>query len=200
MLSGDSDWGGCHQTRQSLTGYCVLFGNTVISWKCKKQHTVSRSSAEAEYRCMTDTCCEIKWLLALFKTFGYNKLTPVALACDSRSALYIASNPVYHERTKHIDIDCHLVRELLQLGVVTTTHVQTSEQPADIFTKALPSYQLAYLISKLGVCNMFATPNLRGDVNDTQATSASMCKVTVTANNRTASTAPPQHTGHDLIE
>lgn len=154
----DSDWGGCKNTRHSLTGYCVKFGETVISWRCKKQHTVSRSSAEAEYRSMADTCCEITWLLSLLRTFGYYKLTPVTLACDSKSALYIASNPVFHERTKHIEIDCHLVREKLQLGIIQTTHIASNLQPADMFTKPLASAHLRSLLSKLGICNLFKPP------------------------------------------
>ncbi|KAK1391529.1 hypothetical protein POM88_010585 [Heracleum sosnowskyi] len=72
----DSDWGGDILTRHSLTGYCVLFGQSLISWKCKKQHTVSKSSAEAEYRGLADTCCEITWLLAIFRTFDIDCLTP----------------------------------------------------------------------------------------------------------------------------
>ena len=160
----DSDWGGCKTSRQSLTGYCILFGNSLISWKCKKQHTVSRSSAEAEYRCMADTCCEITWLLHLFKAFGLVKLTPVKLLCDSKSALYIASNSVYHERTKHIELDCHLVREKLQLGIISTDHIDSAQQPADVLTMALSSASLAYLLSKLGIVNYFQSSNLRGDV------------------------------------
>lgn len=154
----DSDWGGCQTTRHSLTGYCVKFGDSLISWRCKKQHTISRSSAETEYRCMADKCCELVWLLSLFHTFGYYKITPVTLFCDSKSALYIASNSVFHERTKHIEHDCHIVREKLQLGIVSTAHIPTTSQPADIFTKAVSSTQLHFLISKLGVCNLFSHP------------------------------------------
>lgn len=110
----DSDWAGCKESRHSLTGYCFLVGNSLISWKCKKQPTVSKSPAEAEYRSMADTCCEIAWLLNLFRAFEIDSLTPVTLHCDSKLALYIASNSVFNERTKHIEIDCHLVREKLQ--------------------------------------------------------------------------------------
>lgn len=131
----DAEWGGCKNSRQSLIGYCVLLGNSLLSWKSKKQPTVSRSSAEAEYRATTDTCCEITWLLTLFQEFSIHNLTPVFLHCDNKSALHIASNPIFHERTKHIEIDCHIVREKLLKGVISTTHVSSHLQLADIFTK-----------------------------------------------------------------
>lgn len=138
-----------------------MFGDSLISWKCKKQPTVSKSSAEAEYRSMADTCCELTWLLNLFKVFGIHNLTPVSLHCDSKSALYISYNSVFHERTKHIEIDCHIVREKFQLGLIQPVHITTALQPADIFTKALPSHSLVSFITKLGVCNFFQTSNLR---------------------------------------
>lgn len=110
---------------------------------------------------MTDACCEIVWLLAIFQVFGITYLTPMLLHCDNKSALYIASNSVFHERTKHIEVDCHLVREKLQLSIISTTHIPSASQPAYMLTKALSSHQLQLLCSKLNVCNLFQPSTLR---------------------------------------
>ena len=173
----DADWGGCPLTRQSLTGYCVTLGSSLLSWKSKKQHTVSRSSAEAEYRALADVCCELTWLLNLFHELGFNALKPVTLYCDNRSAMYIAANPVFHERTKHIEIDCHLVREKLQKGYIKTAYISTHDQPADMFTKAISSSSLHHLLSKLGVLNLFSTSSLRGDDVHIHATRAEGARI-----------------------
>lgn len=151
----DSDWSGCPSTRRSLTAFVTMLGDSPISWKTKKQDTVSHSSAEAEYRAMSDSLKEVKWLLKMFREFGI-KQTPTRFFCDSKAAIYIATNPVFHERTKHIENDCHAVRDAVRDGLIILHHIRTKEQVADILTKALGRAQFTTLLSKLGVCDLHA--------------------------------------------
>lgn len=149
----DADWAACPLTRKSITGFCVLLGSSVISWKSKKQHVVSRSSAESEYRSMAVTCCELVWLVRLLFDLCVSITDPITLVCDNNAALHLARNPVFHERTKHVEIDCHLVRAHVISKFIAPVHVSTGDQPADLFTKSLFHDQLLYLCSKLGVSN-----------------------------------------------
>lgn len=150
----DSDWSDCPLTRRSLSAYIVLLGDSLVSWKTKKQKTVSRSSAEAEYRSMADATCELKWIKRLLEQFGFSHQQHMRLFCDSQSAIHIAKNPVFHERTKHVENDCHMVRDAVQSKLISTEYVSTKHQPVDLLTKALPAPTFDYLLSKLGIQQM----------------------------------------------
>ena len=145
----DADWAGCAVSRRSTTGYCVFLGSSLISWKCKKQATVSKSSTKAEYRAMSAACSEIVWLHGLLDDLGLPPQSPTPLHVDNLSAVQIASNPVFHERTKHIDVDCHFIREKYQSGLISLPHVASQDQIADILTKTLPFARHSFLVSKL---------------------------------------------------
>uniref|UniRef100_A0A2N9FTT4 Reverse transcriptase Ty1/copia-type domain-containing protein n=1 Tax=Fagus sylvatica TaxID=28930 RepID=A0A2N9FTT4_FAGSY len=124
----DSDWAGCSDTR--------------------------RSSAEAEYRAMAITTCEVTWLLSLLRDFQIDHSMAALLFCDNQAALHIAANPVFHERTKHIEVDCHFIRDKIQAGILKTLHICSTHQLADIFTKPLGFVPFSHLLSKLGVLNI----------------------------------------------
>ncbi|XP_069150994.1 uncharacterized mitochondrial protein AtMg00810-like [Solanum lycopersicum] len=162
----DADWGSCINNRRSITGYLIKYGESLISWRSKKQVTVSRSSAEAEYRAMASTVAEIVWTVGLFQELEVDISLPVSVHSDSTSALQIAANPVFHERTKHIDIDCHFIREKIKDGMLITVYLPSSEQPADMLTKALGKGHHRYLMSKLGMKNIFIAPSLKGGVKE----------------------------------
>lgn len=150
----DSDWAGCPLTRRSLTGWFLQVVQSPISWKTKKQHVVSRSSAEAEYRAMALTVCEMIWLKVLLGDLNVTLSRPMTLYCDSMAALHIGANPVFHERRKHIEVDCHFIRDEIQRGNISTAHVSTHIQLADIFTKALGQREFNGFQFKLGISNL----------------------------------------------
>ncbi|KAL5798940.1 hypothetical protein ACOSQ2_003760 [Xanthoceras sorbifolium] len=147
----DSDWAGCPLTRRSTIGYCVFLGPSLISWRSKRQKTVSLSSAEAEYRAMTGACCELTWLRYLLRDLGVLQQEAALLYCDNKATIHIAANPIFHERTRHIKMDCHFIRNKIQDGFVVTRFVSSANQLADVLTKALRKEFFIPMVRKLGV-------------------------------------------------
>nr|XP_017221797.1 PREDICTED: uncharacterized mitochondrial protein AtMg00810-like [Daucus carota subsp. sativus] len=145
----DADWGGDPTTRCSTTGFCFFLGDSLISWRSKKQSLASRSSAESEYRALADTTQELIWLRWLLEDMSVTHSQATSIYCDSKSAIDIAHNDVFHERTKHIEIDCHFTRQQVAKGTVHLHSVTSADNTADIFTKAQPPGNFRNYVSKL---------------------------------------------------
>ncbi|XP_020678236.1 uncharacterized protein LOC110096559 [Dendrobium catenatum] len=145
----DADWASNNQDRKSISGYCNFLGTSIISWQAKKQNTIARSSTEAEYRALATETTEILWLRQLLEDFHTPQQAPTTVFCDNTSAIALAHNPIFHARTKHIEVDCHFIRDCIKKDKISVHHICTEDQLADLFTKALPTHRFQILSSKL---------------------------------------------------
>ena len=149
----DSDFAGCKMDRKSTTGSCQLLGNRLVSWSSKKQHSVSTSTAEAEYVAAGSCCAQILWMQHQLADYGVIA-TKTPIFCDNTSAIAITNNPVLHSRTKHIDIRYHFIRDHVMKEDIELHFMPTEYQLADLFTKPLDESRFNFLLGKLGMLNI----------------------------------------------
>ncbi|XP_062093531.1 uncharacterized mitochondrial protein AtMg00810-like [Humulus lupulus] len=158
----DADWACCPDDRKSVAGYCVYFGESLISWSSKKQTVVARSSTESEYRALALLAAELAWLQSLLAEMRFEMSN---IWCDNLSASALANNPVYHGRTKHIELDVHFVRDKILQKQLEIRYVHSHDQIADCLTKGLTP-------TRFGVNKLNVVPSpfcLRGGVKENES-------------------------------
>ncbi|KAH9652235.1 retrovirus-related pol polyprotein from transposon RE1 [Citrus sinensis] len=168
-LSGytNADWACDIDDRKSTGVYCIYLGSNLISWSSMKQSVVARSSAESEYRALAAASAEISWIQSLFDELGIECSSLPMIWCDNVSAIELAKNPVYHSRTKHIELDMHFIRDKVLAKELEIRYIPSEEQIADLLTKPLTFIHFNYFRAKLNVqtCPL----SLRGDVKEAHA-------------------------------
>lgn len=149
----DSDWAGSLDDRKSTSGFVFCLGSNVISWSSKKQKTIALSSAEAEYIAATDAACEAIWLRRILTDLQQEQKEATIIYCDNMSAISMTKNPVFHNRSKHIELRHHFIRQLVQKEEIQLEFVNTNEQLADIFTKAVASEKFNKFKAQMKITN-----------------------------------------------
>lgn len=129
----------------------MFLGSNLLSWSSNRQGTISRSSVEAEYRGVANAVAKTSWLHNLLHELLYLPITATLVYCDNVSAVYLSTNPVQHQRIKHIEIDIHFVRDKVAMGQIRVLHVPSPLQYANIFTKGFPSPLFLEFRSSLNV-------------------------------------------------
>ncbi|KAJ9548963.1 hypothetical protein OSB04_021506 [Centaurea solstitialis] len=147
----DSDYGGDMDGRRSLSGYVFTMGSCAISWKAVLQPTVALSTTEAEYMAVTEGFKEAIWLKGLFSSLSDDELTVDTVFCDNQSAIFLTKDQVLHERTKHIDMRYHFIREVIAKGDFKVRKISTHDNPADMMTKVLPTAKFDLFSDLVGI-------------------------------------------------
>ena len=147
----DADWAGNKDDFSSTSAYIVYLGRNPISWSSKKQQTIARSSAEAEYRSVAATTAELTWVCSLLIDLGLTLSPSPIIHCDNGGATHLCSNPIFHSSMKHVALDFHFIRERVQSGALRVSHVSSADQLADALTKPLPHPRFQSLKVKIGL-------------------------------------------------
>jgi hypothetical protein len=153
ILSGytNSDWAGSVSDRKSTSGCCFSLGSAMISWQSRKQSNIALSTAEAEYIAACSASCEAIWLRKLLTGLFDLEMEATTILCDNQSCIKMTENPVFHDRSKHLEIRYHYICDLVQRGAIKLQYVSTDEQVADVLTKPLSHVKFEHFRDKLGI-------------------------------------------------
>ncbi|GJW51621.1 putative RNA-directed DNA polymerase [Tanacetum coccineum] len=153
----DVDWAGDKGNRRSTSGYLSLVGGNLVTWKSKKQKVISLSSVEAELRGIAKGLAEALWIRKLVSEIGFPPKESIWIMSDNKAAIQISENPVQHDRTKHVEVDRHFIKEKLETGIIKLPFVKSEDQLADILTKAVGMVILHKCLNKLN----FGDPSIQ---------------------------------------